>query len=56
MVTDRLGFVGARLEQSRNAALREGRLDAEDSRIEIWAFETNEELMVARACREILQK
>jgi len=56
MVTDRLGFVGARLEKSRNAALREGRLDAEDSRIEIWAFETNEELMVARACREILQK
>ena len=55
MVTERLEFVGARLEENLNATLREGRLQAPDSRIEIWAFETNEELMVARACREILK-
>ena len=55
MVTERLEFVGARLEENLNATLREGRLQAPDSRIEIWAFETNEELMVARACREILR-
>ena len=53
-VADRLAFVHARLDGEKNAARIEGKISAPDSGVEIWAFETNEEMMVARGCMRVL--
>lgn len=53
-VCDKLRFVGAKLDAAANAGGREGRLDAPESCIQIWALETNEELMVARGTKACL--
>ena len=52
---ERLAFLGARVDDGLNAA-GNGRISAEDSGVSLWAFETNEELMVARGCMTILEK
>ena len=53
-VLDRLGFVNAKLDETKNIRGFEGRVSAPDSGIEIWSLETNEELMVARGCIRVL--
>ena len=53
-VVDRLGFVNAKLDETKNIRGFEGRISASDSGIEIWSLETNEELMVARGCVRVL--
>ena len=53
-VVDRLGFVNAKLDETKNIRGFEGRISASDSGIEIWSLETNEELMVARGCIRVL--
>jgi len=52
------GLLGLRLDPARNAgaAGREGRVSAEDSRVEVWVVPTNEELVVARAARQLLEE
>lgn len=53
-VADKLSFLNARIDDLANTAGCEGKISAPDSGVEIWAFETNEELMVARACVKVL--
>lgn len=53
-VVDRLGFVSAKLDKTKNVHGFEGRISAPDSGVEIWSLETNEELMVARGCMRVL--
>lgn len=55
-VVQKLGFCGAKLDDSLNRRGYEGRISAPDSGVEIWALETNEELMVARACVQLLEE
>ena len=46
-----LGWLGIEVDAARNAALmagREGRFDAEGSRVELWVVPTDEELLLAR--------
>jgi acetate kinase len=46
-----LGWLGARLDPGANTATvggREGRIDAEGSRLEVWVIPTDEELLIAR--------
>ncbi len=45
-----LDWLGIRCDPTRNAALvgREGRFDADDSRVELWVIPTDEELLIAR--------
>ena len=53
-VADRLTFVRARIDDQKNQDGSCEALHAPDSGIGIWAFETNEELMVARGCIRVL--
>jgi acetate kinase len=46
-----LSWFGIAVDAERNAALtagREGRFDAEGSRVELWVVPTDEELLIAR--------
>jgi acetate kinase len=45
-----LEWLGVRLDSAKNASLvgTEGRLDATDSRVELWVIPTDEELLIAR--------
>ena len=49
-ICEGLDWLGIRVDPARNAALRgsEGRLDAEGSRVQLWAIPTDEELLIAR--------
>ena len=53
-IADRLSFVNARLDPRCNRSGYEGRISTPDSGVAIWAFETNEEIMVARGCMRVL--
>ncbi len=53
-VCDRLGFVNAKLDSEKNEAGTGGCISTASSNVFIWAFETNEELIVARRCMEFL--
>lgn len=53
-VVNGLGFVNARLDPERNVRGYQGCISAPDSGVEIWALETNEEIMVARGCMRVL--
>jgi acetate kinase len=46
-VAERLAWLGARLDSSRNHA-GEGRISSDDSAVEIWVIPTDEEAMIAR--------
>lgn len=53
-MANKLGFVRAKIDPALNKRGYEGKISAEDSGVEIWALETNEELMVARGCTRVL--
>ena len=53
-VADRLTFLNAKTDESMNVSGYEGRISSFDSGVSLWAFETNEELMVARGCVQVL--
>lgn len=55
-VVSKLGFLHALLEKSCNISGFEGRISAPESGVEVWSFETNEELMVARSCVQLLKE
>jgi acetate kinase len=50
MICENMDFLGMKLDPARNAALAggEGRIDAEDSRVQLWVIPTDEELLIAR--------
>jgi len=43
-----LDWFGVQLDDERNAAAREGRIDKAGSRVELWVIPTDEELLIAR--------
>ncbi len=48
--------LGIVVDSEKNAAARgETRIDAADSRVQLWIMPTNEELIVARQCRQFLE-
>ncbi|MGC9455524.1 MAG: acetate/propionate family kinase [Phycisphaerae bacterium] len=50
-------FAGIRLDEQRNSAADgEARIDADDSTVAVWVIPTNEELIVARQARELLEE
>lgn len=53
-ICQKLGFVNAKLDASLNKRGYEGRISSADSGVEVWALETNEELMVARGTKQCL--
>ena len=53
-VAEKLSFLNAKVDPSRNVRGFEGKISADDSGVEIWSLETNEELMVARGCMTVL--
>ena len=54
-IVDKLGFLNAKLDDSLNKSGCECRISTPDSHVEIWSLDTNEELMVARGCFELLE-
>ena len=58
MICDGLDFLGIRLDEARNAATTnggEGKISADDSRIEVWVIPTDEELLIARDTVRVVQ-
>lgn len=55
LVVEKLAFVNAKMDETRNVRGCEGCVSTDDSGIEIWVLETNEELMVARGCMRVLE-
>ena len=53
-IVDRLGLFHAKMDESKNIRAYEGKLSTPDSGVELWAMETNEEIMVARGCMKLL--
>lgn len=50
-----LEWFGIRLDAAKNATAKgEARIDAADSRVQVWIMPTNEELIVARQSKELL--
>jgi acetate kinase len=50
-----LDFVGVSLDSQLNATAKgESRVSTTDSRVQVWIMPTNEELIVARQCQELL--
>jgi len=50
-ICDGLSWLGVEVDESRNSALtpgKEGRIDREGSRVELWVIPTDEELLIAR--------
>jgi acetate kinase len=43
-----LDWLGISLDEARNAAATEGRIDRDDSRVDLWVIPTDEELLIAR--------
>ena len=58
MICDGLEWLGVRLDAARNAATvggAEGRISADDSRVEVWVVPTDEELLIARDTVRVVQ-
>ena len=53
-VCDRLSFLHAQMDDQKNQRGYQGRISSDESGVEIWALETNEELMVARGTKQCL--
>ena len=53
-ICEELTFMGVLLDDSANMAGREGRISREDSQVIVYAWKTNEELMVLKACVHVL--
>ena len=54
-VCQNLQEFGIQLDDERNAQTRsEGKISTDESRVEVWVVETNEELIVARLSQELL--
>jgi acetate kinase len=52
-----LDFAGIALDPELNATAKgEARVSASDGRVQVWIMPTNEELIVARQCKELLEK
>ncbi len=54
-----LEWIGVRLDPGRNAEMvggREGRIDAEGSRLAVWVIPTDEELLIARDTVRVVSK
>jgi acetate kinase len=43
-----MDWLGIQLDDARNAAATEGRIDSDGSRVELWVIPTDEELLIAR--------
>ncbi len=57
MILNGLEFAGIALDLARNEKMKdEGRIDAAGSATALWAMPTNEELIVARQAKELIEK
>jgi acetate kinase len=55
-ILDNLGWFGIHVDWNKNTTARgEARIDAPNSRVQLWIMPTNEELIVARQSRDCLQ-
>ena len=54
MVTSRIAFLGIDINESVNAVLSEGIKTTESSKIHIVAVNTNEEIVVARETKKVI--
>ena len=57
-VCEYLAFFGVKLDDAANEATRgkTGRISAADSKIDVWVIETNEELVIARDTKALVEK
>ena len=54
-VCEELAYMGLYLDEAANKKGTEGRISRKDSRISVYTWKTNEELMVARSCVRVLE-
>jgi len=55
-VCDGLEFLGVKLDPEKNQTRSEAKISAEDASTEVWVIPTNEELLIARDTKEIVEK
>ncbi len=57
-VCENLEFLGLEMDPAKNTELnhKEGRVSKDGSRVEVWVVPTNEELLIARDTKEIIEK
>lgn len=53
-VCDELAYKGVLLDENANELGREGKVSKEESRVKVYIWKTNEELMVMRQCMKLL--
>jgi len=53
-VCEGFGWAGLRLDETRNAAVREGRISEDEARLHVWVVPTDEEALIARRTAELL--
>ena len=57
LVCDSLGYLGVKIDKElNNCRGKEVKISTEDSKVEIYVIPTNEELMIARDTRDIVEK
>lgn len=56
-ICERLAFLGIKIDKDKNTGLRgkEAQLNTEDSKVDIWLIPTDEELMIARDTKRIVE-
>lgn len=55
MVCNKLSFLSLYIDSVKNLKASEERIDASKSKISVWVLETNEELMVARQAKRLIE-
>ncbi len=53
-VVEKLEFVGAKIDNTLNEGCNEGEIGDDNSKVRVFALETNEEIMIARNCMKML--
>lgn len=56
-VCEGLEFIGVQIDDAKNTELNheEGRISVDDGKVQVWIVPTNEELLIARDTRDIIQ-
>ena len=56
MVCKELGWLSVYLDEDKNSKAKEERIDTAQGNVSVWVLETNEELMVARQARNLIEQ
>jgi acetate kinase len=56
LICENMEFLGLVVDDARNVGSKEQKISADNSKVEVWVIPTNEELLIARDTKEIVEK